>query len=367
MEHPAAGEYVDERPTILCIDDTLTSLEAMRLVLGSHFKVLTASNGAQGIALLDREPVDLVLLDVQMPEMDGFETCKSIRRQQRFEHLPVIFVTGSDDDEDERRCFRVGAVDFVTKPLRPATLLARVNTHLALYQHQRDLDQLVAKRTFELQQTRMQIIRRLGRAAEYKDNETGNHVLRMSYYCRRIALAAGHSVAEAELLFLVAPMHDIGKIGIPESILLKPGKLTPEEWGVMRTHPTIGAEIIGDDPNELLRCAHDVALCHHERWDGTGYPRGLKGADIPWTGRIAAVADVLDALMSVRPYKRAWTFEEASAEVQKGSGTQFDPDAVAAFLKVSKDCREIAERYSEQKGAMGDSDLQHRRATAAGG
>ncbi|HEY3450376.1 MAG TPA: HD domain-containing phosphohydrolase [Myxococcales bacterium] len=366
MEQQAApNASASERATLLCVDDTVTSLEAMRRVLGSHYRVLVASSAKEALEALHREPVDLVLMDVQMPEVDGFETCRRILALPRYEHLPIIFVTGSEDDEDERRCFRAGGVDFVTKPLRPATLLARVGTHLALYEHQRELDGLVVKRTLELQQTRMQIIRRLGRAAEYKDNETGNHVVRMSYYCRRIAQAAGRSEAEAELLFLVAPMHDIGKIGIPESILLKPGKLTPEEWGVMKTHPSIGAEIIGDDPNELLRCAHDVALYHHERWDGAGYPKGLRGGDIPWTGRIVAVADVLDALMSVRPYKRAWTFEEASEEIQKCSGSQFDPDAVKAFLAVGKDCREIAERYSEQKGAMGDSDLR-RRAPASG-
>jgi putative two-component system response regulator len=223
-------------------------------------------------------------------------------------------------------------VDYITKPISAPRLKARIRTHLALHDQNRDLESKVRARTRELEETRLEIIQRLGRAAEYRDNETGMHVIRMSHASRIIALELGVPAEEAQTLLQAAPMHDIGKIGIPDRVLLKPGKLDPGEWEIMRRHPEIGAGIIGSHASALLRMAAQVALTHHEKWNGMGYPHGLRGEAIPLMGRIVAVADVFDALTSVRPYKRAWSVADAVAELERNSGSHFEPRIVAAFM-----------------------------------
>ncbi len=245
----------------------------------------------------------------------------------------------------------MGAVDYITKPVSPPLVQARVATHLRLYSHERHLTELVRERTQELEATRLEIIRRLGRAAEFKDDETGQHVIRMSHYTRILAEASGMPAEEVDVLFNAAPMHDIGKIGIPEAILLKPGKLTEDEWKVMKKHPAIGAGIIGRHENELLNTARIVALTHHEKWDGTGYPRGLAGEDIPLVGRIVSIADVFDALTSERPYKHAWPVEEATAFLEKQSGSQFDPRLVALFMQRLPEVLKVRGMYADQPQA----------------
>jgi putative two-component system response regulator len=243
------------------------------------------------------------------------------------------------DTEDEATGFDLGAVDYITKPVSPPIVRARVRTHLSLV------------RMDELRETRMQIIERLGRAAEYKDNETGLHVIRMSHYAQLLALSAGWSAIDAEELLAAAPMHDIGKIGIPDAILLKPGALSPEEWAVMRTHPQIGAEIIGEHRSTVLRLAREIAWCHHEKWNGSGYPRGLRGEGIPMSARIVAIADVFDALTTARPYKRAWTVEAAVDQLRKDAGQHFDPQLVELFLGILPQILAIRERWKEQDEA----------------
>jgi putative two-component system response regulator len=227
-------------------------------------------------------------------------------------------------------------VDYITKPVSPPIVRARVRTHLSLV------------RMDELRESRMQIIERLGRAAEYKDNETGLHVIRMSHYAQLLALRAGWSEVDAEELLAAAPMHDIGKIGIPDAILLKPGPLSPEEWAVMRTHPQIGADIIGEHRSKVLALAREIAWCHHEKWDGSGYPRGLAGDAIPMSARIVAVADVFDALTTARPYKRAWTVEAAAEQLRKDAGHHFDPQLVELFMGILPQVLEIRERWKER-------------------
>ena len=251
----------------------------------------------------------------------------------------------------------MGAVDYIIKPISPAIVLARVRTHLALYDQTRELERLVDLRTAELETTRLQIIRRLGRAAEFKDNETGNHVIRMSHYARLTAQAAGLGSAQVEVLFHAAPMHDVGKIGIPDNILLKPGKLDEVEWEVMRQHPAMGAKIIGQHSDELLQAASSVALTHHEKWDGSGYPQGLRGEEIPIFGRIVAIADVFDALTSVRPYKKAWTVEAALQMIDEGAGQHFDPGLIQPFKSALPDILKIKAQYAEELGALTDLDL----------
>ena len=322
--------------TILVVDDEATNLNVLRQILKQHYRLLFAKSPEDALELADAERPDLILLDVMMPEMNGYQVCEKLKHNVRTQHIPVIFVSALSDAAEEAQGFAVGGVDYITKPVSGAIVRARVATHLSLV------------RVDELKKTRLEIVQRLGLAAEYKDNETGLHVIRMSHYSHIIARAAGFDEAMAEDLLHAAPMHDIGKIGIPDSILQKPGKLTPDEWAVMREHPVIGARIIGVHPAGLLHMAHDIALTHHERWDGSGYPRGLQGEDIPMVGRIVAVADVFDALTTQRPYKKAWPLNEAIAYIREQRGKHFDPQLVELFLEQLPAILEVKERWAEK-------------------
>jgi putative two-component system response regulator len=319
--------------TILVVDDTPGNIDILRGILSPAHRVKVASNGARALEIAAQEDgPDLILLDIMMPGMDGYEVIRRLKADPATRHIPVLFITAKEAPEDEQRGFDLGCVDYITKPISAPRVRARVRTHLALHNQQRALEGLVLDRTRELQETRLEIIQRLGRAAEYRDNETGMHVIRMSHASHILAQELGRSAVEAELLLHAAPMHDIGKIGIPDRVLLKPGKLDAEEWALMRQHPEIGHHIIGGHASSLLSMAAEVALTHHEKWDGSGYPRGLRGESIPIWGRIVAVADVFDALTSVRPYKPAWPVEAAVAELIRGSGSHFEPAVVQAFL-----------------------------------
>jgi len=327
---------VDARPLLLLVDDEATNLQVLRHILQDDYRLLFAKDGAKALEMVERERPDLILLDVMMPGMTGYEVCQALKAQAHLQAVPVIFVTALADVEDEARGFAVGAVDYITKPVSPPIVRARVRTHLSLV------------RMDELRQTRLQIVQRLGMAAEYKDNETGLHVIRMSHFSKVLALAAGFSEAAAEELLNAAPMHDIGKIGIPDAVLRKPGKLDEQEWAVMRQHVEIGARIIGEHASGLLRTAQRIALSHHEKWDGTGYPNGLSGEDIPLEGRIVAIADVFDALTSVRPYKAAWSVEDAVGLLRAESGKHFDPQLVELFIQQLPLILEIKEHWAEQ-------------------
>lgn len=326
----------DARPLLLLVDDEATNLQVLRHILQEDYRLLFAKDGAKALEMAERERPDLILLDVMMPGMTGYEVCQALKVQAHLEAIPVIFVTALADVEDEAHGFAVGAVDYITKPVSPPIVGARVRTHLSLV------------RMDELRQTRLQIVQRLGMAAEYKDNETGLHVIRMSHFSKVLALAAGFSEAAAEELLNAAPMHDVGKIGIPDAVLRKPGKLDEQEWAVMRQHVEIGAQIIGEHASGLLRTAQRIALSHHEKWDGTGYPNGLSGEDIPLEGRIVAIADVFDALTSVRPYKAAWSVEDAVELLNKERGRHFDPHLVELFIQQLPAILEIKERWAEQ-------------------
>ena len=360
--NPLAPTRLDapSKPTILAVDDTPENLDLIRAVLANDYRMRVARDGLTALRLALQNPPDLILLDIMMPEMDGYEVCRRLKADPRLADIPVIFVTGMGEVADESRGFDVGAVDYITKPISPPVLARRVRTHLALYDQNRELEHRVHQRTLELYQTRLQIIRRLGRAAEFKDNETGNHIMRMSHYTRLIGLAAGMNEHQADLLFNAAPMHDIGKIGIPDRILLKSGRLDDEEWRIMRAHPVIGAEIIGEHSNDLLRFAQQIALTHHEKWDGSGYPHGIKGADIPLIGRITAIADVFDALTSARPYKPAWAVMDAVQEIEQGAGSHFDPDLLPAFKRALAEIERIMDLYSAEKEMPLDHDLNAR-------
>lgn len=329
------SHLLDDRPKILVVDDEAANLQVLKQILQEDYRLFFAKDGIKAIELAISEKPNLILLDVMMPGMTGHETCKKLRNEPSTSRIPVIFVTAMAEEEDEADGFEAGAVDYITKPVSPAIVKARVKTHLSLV------------RNDELKETRLQIIQRLGLAAEYKDNETGLHVIRMSHYSKTLAKALGHSEDTAEKILHASPMHDIGKIGIPDSILQKPGKLDPEEWDIMKTHPTIGAEIIGDHDSSLLQMAKSIALNHHEKWDGSGYPNGIKGETIPIEARIVTIADVFDALTTERPYKKAWSIEDAVNHIRKGAGSHFDPGLVPIFLNLMPDLLTIRERWAE--------------------
>ena len=325
----------DQRPRLLLVDDEPTNLQVLRHVLQADYRLLFATDGARALQVAREQRPDLVLLDIMMPHMDGYAVCRALKADAATASIPVIFITALNDSQDETAGFDVGGVDYLTKPVSPPVVRARVRTHLSLV------------RMDELRETRLQIVQRLGRAAEYKDNETGMHVIRMSHFSQLLALAAGCSPAWAEDLLNAAPMHDVGKIGIPDAVLRKPGPLDADEWATMRRHPEIGAEIIGEHPSGVLQLAREIALAHHEKWDGSGYPRGLAGEAIPLSARIVAIADVFDALTTRRPYKEPWPVQEAMNHIAAQAGKHFDPALVALFAPLLPQLLEIRARWAE--------------------
>ena len=325
----------DQRPRLLLVDDEPTNLQVLRHVLQADYRLLFATDGARALQVAREQLPQLILLDIMMPGMDGYAVCRALKADPATAGIPVIFITALNDSQDETAGFDVGGVDYLTKPVSPPVVRARVRTHLSLV------------RMDELRETRLQIVQRLGRAAEYKDNETGLHVIRMSHFSQLLALAAGCSPAWAEDLLNAAPMHDVGKIGIPDAVLRKPGPLDADEWATMRRHPEIGAEIMGEHPSGVLQLAREIALAHHEKWDGSGYPRGLAGEAIPLSARIVAIADVFDALTTRRPYKEPWPVQDALDHIAAQAGKHFDPALVALFAPLLPQLLEIRARWAE--------------------
>lgn len=349
---------------ILIVDDKLENVRLLEMMLGyaGYTQVQSTTDPRDVEELYRNNDFDLVLLDIRMPHMDGFEVMNRLSAQIDSDYLPVLVLTAQQDQETRLKALEAGAKDFVTKPFDNLEVLNRISNMLevrALYNERKRqneiLEQKVAERTIalrerneELERTRLQIIRGLGRAGEYRDNETGMHVMRMSKSSQRLALAAGLDEAHAEQILRASPMHDVGKIGIPDNILLKPGRLDPEEWKIMASHVTIGADILGNYDSDLMRMAHDIALCHHEKWDGSGYPNSIKGEDIPIEARICAVCDVFDALTSARPYKEAWPIEKAVNLINSESGKHFDPRLVELFNEILPDVLAIREQYADE-------------------
>ena len=329
-------DFSNDKPRILIVDDEPANLKVMREVLGNQYRMSFAKSGAVALALLEKEQPKLILLDIMMPDMNGFEVCEILKSTPALSHIPIIFVTALGDESDEFKGFELGAVDYITKPISPAIVRARVKTHLSLVQAE------------QLKQAHVDLVHRLGRAAEYKDTDTGEHIARMSQYSKLLALEFGMGEQQAELLRQAAPMHDVGKIGIPDAILLKPGRLTPDEFDHMKQHAAIGAQILANSSSPLLQLAHKLAIEHHEKWDGSGYPNGLKGEQISVEGRIVAIADVFDALTSKRPYKEAWGVEEALEHMQAQAGKHFDPHLINLFVNKLDAIIAIKNAYQEQ-------------------
>lgn len=369
MSEPRGGLVDKSIATVLVVDDTPDNLTLMAGLLRDHYRVRVAASGEKALAIAqsDAQP-DLVLLDIMMPGIDGYEVCRRLKAGESTRHIPVIFLTARSEIDDEREGLALGAVDYITKPISPSILLARVATHLALKataDFLRDksayLEREVALRTLEVQAIQDVTIMAMTSLAETRDNETGNHIRRTQLYVKTLAERLRHHPRfEAvlndrmiNLLYKSAPLHDIGKIGIPDSILLKPGKLTVEEFEVMKTHTTLGRKAIEEAEQRLgmrvafLSVSKEIAYGHQEKWDGSGYPEGLKGDAIPVSARLMAVADVYDALISKRVYKPAFSHEQACATIIKGRGSHFDPDMVDAFVELTEDFRCIAQRYPD--------------------
>ena len=341
---------------ILIVDDEPANLKLLGKMLGSQgYENLELVQDSRSVVDAYRHsPADLILLDINMPNLDGYGVMEQLKALNDPMLPPIVVLTAQHGKDYLLRALHSGARDFISKPFDRTELLVRVRNlldvqlaHRHTHEQKSMLETMVRDRTAELSNTRLQVVQRLGRAAEYRDNETGNHILRMSHTSALMARHLGWDDEQCELLLHASPMHDIGKIGIPDHILLKPGKLTPEEWKIMQTHATIGAHILDGDTSDLLCCAREIALSHHEKWDGSGYPSGLAGEEIPLAGRIVALADVFDALTSVRPYKQAWTVEAALAHVRDQSSRHFDPAIVEVFMNCVPEILAIYARFAE--------------------
>ena len=363
--------------TILVVDDTADNLDLMAGLLQDRYRVKVAINGEKALQIArSGSPPDLILLDIMMPGLSGYQVCEQLKQDPATRDIPIIFLTAMAATEDETRGLELGAVDFITKPVNPPIVLARVATQLQLkvaadvLRDQKSwLEAEVQRRTHDLIAIQDVTIQMMAGLAETRDSETGNHIRRTQHYVKALAQQLrshpryGSQLDDRtiDLLFRSAPLHDIGKVGIPDRILLKPGRFTPEEFAIMQTHTTLGRDAIATAERQLgvevdfLRVAKEIAYSHQEKWDGSGYPQGLAGEAIPLSARLMALADVYDALISHRIYKEAMSQEDAVAIIEEGRGRHFDPDVVEAFRAVAGEFRAIAERFGDS-----DADLQRK-------
>lgn len=365
-----------QQTTVLVVDDTPDNLSLMSKLLENFYKVKVANGGEKAIKIAtSANPPDLILLDIMMPDMDGYEVCSRLKANNKTRDIPIIFLTAKAEVADETRGLDMGAVDYITKPISPPIVLARVRNHLDLKiardflkDQNKHLEEEVSKRTSEVAAVQDVTIHAMASLAETRDNETGNHIRRTQWYVKLLAEKLRHlprfkaeldNDKTIELLFKSAPLHDIGKVGIPDRILLKPGRFEPEEFEIMKRHTTLGRDAIVQAEESLdlelpfLSIAKEIAYGHQEKWDGSGYPEGLSGDDIPVSARIMAVADVYDALISRRVYKEGMPHEKAVGIILEGKGSHFDPDMVDAFIELADKFKEIAGRYVDS-----DADLQ---------
>lgn len=329
---------------LLLVDDEPQNLAALRQVLADEHRLVFARNGTEALIAVEKHQPALILLDIQIPEMDGYAVCRALKANPSTEHIPVIFITGLTDVGNETFGFEAGAVDYITKPFSPAIVRARVKTHLSLVH------------ATQLENSHRDAIFMLGSAGHYNDTDTGEHIWRMAAYAREIAKACGWKAEDYRCLEMASPMHDTGKIGIPGSILRKPGKLNADEWIIMKNHTLIGHHILSRSNATVFKVAAEVALHHHEKWNGDGYPDGLAGESIPESARIVALADVFDALTMSRPYKDAWPIEKCMSTIRESSGSHFDPRLVAVFESILPKILEIKQWYDEHEYAEPDEE-----------
>jgi putative two-component system response regulator len=326
-------------PTILVVDDEPGNLAVMRDILASSYKLVFARNGVETLAAVQKHMPAMVLLDVGLPDTNGYDLCRRIKQSDPTHAVQVIFVTGYTDVAHEAAGFDAGGVDYIVKPVSPPIVRARVAAHLSLV------------RTAALEKSYREAVLMLGQAGHYNDTDTGSHIWRMAAYARALAQAVGWDTESSMQLELAAPMHDTGKLGIPHAILRKPGPLSDEEWVIMKTHPQIGYDILSKSDAPVFQLAAEVALRHHEKWDGSGYPDGLRGHDIPQSARIVAMADVFDALCMRRPYKDAWSVEQIVDYIHADAESHFDPEIMEAFKRIMPELLDIRTHWMQAETA----------------
>jgi cyclic di-GMP phosphodiesterase len=330
---------------ILVVDDEANNRKLLLQILQDKYDTAFAVNGKQAVEVAQKIKPDLILLDIMMPEINGYEVCKKIKSDPEIHKIPIIFTTAMNEIEDETRGFEMGCVDYITKPISKPIVLARVATHLSLHNQHRECEAKVVRRTAMFEESQNSAIYMLGEAGHYNDDDTGCHIWRIGAYAAAIARTSGWTVDKASELELSAAMHDTGKIGMPDSVLKKPGKLNTEEWDIMKTHTTIGYDILSKSDTPFFRMSAQIALSHHEKWNGSGYPNGLAGENIPESARIVAICDVFDALTMKRAYKPAWSIKDSFAEIEKNVGTHFDPTLAEYFLKIKPEIIEIKKSW----------------------
>jgi len=342
------------RPVILAVDDAEDLLGLMAKALSADYEVVTAADAGTAIEKAFGEPrPDLILLDIEMPDISGFEVCRALKDEALTTGIPVIFLTGKTEAQAQVEGFELGAVDYITKPINAAVLKARVRMHLQLANRRAELERIVLQRTEQLESTRVELIKRLARAMEFHESQAvGNRVMRLGHYAKLIAQAAGAKPEVADMMLKAAPLHDIGKLGVPAEILRKNEKLSAPDWERVKRHPALGAEIIGEHDDPLLKLARQLALTHHEHYDGTGYPQGLKGEAIPWGGRVMAIVDAFEAMTSTQFFREALPIERAAGEIERGAGTKYDAKLVEAFQKALPVMKKVRETYSDQLGDL---------------
>jgi putative two-component system response regulator len=352
------------KPIVLAVDDDGDLLALIGKVLSHEYKVLAAEDPGTALDYATGKPrPDLILLDVEMPGASGFEFFQVLKAEHASADIPVIFLTGNTEAKTQVEGLQMGAVDYITKPINAAVLSVRVRSQMALANRRAELERLVKERTAALESTRLQLIRRLSRAMELHESAAvGNRVMRLSQYARLIAHAAGAKPAVSEMLAVAAPLHDVGKLGIPSEILRKPGKLSAPDWERIRRHPEIGADIIGEHDDPLLKLARQVALTHHESWDGSGYPKGLKGDQIPWAGRVMAIVDAFESMTTTQFWREPMKVMEAANEIAEGAGRRYDPKIVEAFRKALPLMKKVREAYNDSLGDMINLDFSPARA-----
>jgi putative two-component system response regulator len=343
------------KPVILAVDDSTDMLALVEKALSDEYQVITASDPGSAIekAFGDPRP-DLILLDVEMPEIDGFEVCRALKDEPTTSGIPIVFLTGKSEAQAQIEGLQLGAADYISKGgTNAAVLKTRVALHLALASRRAELERLVQERTEQLERTRTELIKRLARVLEVHESQAvGNRVMRLGYYAKLIAQASGAKPEVAEMMQKAAPLHDIGKLGIPSEILRKREKLSVPDWERVKRHPQVGADIIGEYDDPLLKLARQLALTHHENYDGTGYPQGLKGEAIPWGGRVMAIVDSFEAMTSTQFYRDPLPVESAAGEIERGSGTRYDPKLVEAFKKALPVMQKVRETYADQLGDL---------------
>ena len=349
---------MSRRPVILVADDSEDIRNLFGVMLKKQYDLKFAINSDETLAAADTDPLpDLILLDVDMPSISGFEVCTRLKSNPALADIPVIFVTGRTDPRDQAQGLRAGAVDYIVKPISAPITMLRVKTQLALVDQRRALEDQILARTEELHETRLQLIRRLARAMEYREGGLTNRVMRVGHYVQLLAKALGLKDKVVELLSEAAPLYDIGKLAVPDHVLRKSDKLNSSEWAEIRKHPETGASIIGEHKDPLLEQARVMALTHHERWDGTGYPKKLSGDAIPLPGRIMALADAFEAMTATQRHRSPISPLEAGRIVVAESGKQFDPKVVAAFTKVAMNFEKVRTHFKDELEGIHDLDF----------